>query len=126
MKNRLFDRIALLEVLHDDPLQQRRRDLGVPDSFRIDDNNRPIAADAEAGRLAAFDPLRTEEQTLAVQKAGEQRVDLAPTAVGRAEIARAYEHVTRVRLHLRLHSGTHEPKIHMATRSSTCTAASSP
>ena len=48
MKNGLFDRIALLEVLHHDPLQQRGRDLGVPDSFRIDDNYRPLAADAVA------------------------------------------------------------------------------
>src|ERR1700694_4403216 len=126
VKNRLFDRLPMLEVLDHDSLQQRGSNLGVPGSFWIDDNNRPVAADAEAGRFTALDALRAEEQILALQKAGEQRIDLAPTAVRRAKAARTHEHVTRVGLHLRLHRVTHGPKIHMATGSSTCTTASSP
>ena len=90
MKNRVFYRLSMLEVLNDDSLEQRGRNLGIPGSFRIDDNDRPIAADAEARRFAALNALRAEEQILALEQAGEQRIDLAPTTVGRAEIARTY------------------------------------
>src|SRR4030088_2051743 len=98
VKNRLFDRLPMLQMLDDDSLKQLGSDLGVPGSFRIDDNDRPVGADTEAGRLAALYALGAEEQILTLQKAGEQRIDLAPSAVGRAEGARTYQHRRRVKV----------------------------
>src|SRR5450759_705551 len=126
VKNRLIDRLPALEVLHDDSLQQRWCDLGVPDSFRIHHDDRSVAADAEAGSLAALHALRTKEQIFALEKLGEQQIELAPPAVGRAEVASAYEHVMGVRLHLRLLPVTHAAKIHTLACPSTCNAARSP
>jgi len=94
VENGLSNRLAALEVLDDDSLEQRGRHLGIPDPFRINDNDRPVAADAEARRFTALDAVRAEEQILALQQAREQRIDLASTAVRRAETARTYEHVT--------------------------------
>lgn len=126
MKYSLINWFPVLEVLDDNQFQERGCDLGVPDSFRIHDDDRPVATDTKAGGLATLHAPRTKEQIFALEKVGEQRIELASPAVGRAEVASAYEHVTGVRLHLRLFSVTHAAKIHMLSRSSTCTAAGSP
>jgi hypothetical protein len=125
MKNRLFDRLPMLEVLDDDSLQQRRGDLGIPGSFRVHYNDRPVAADAEAGGLTALYAARAEEEILSLQKPGEQPIELAAPAIRRAEVAGAHEHVTSVRLHLRLLVAIHSAKIHLLTSPSTCTAVNS-
>src|SRR5258705_2070510 len=126
MEDSLFDRLPVLEVLDHDALQQRRRHFGIPDTLRIDDDDRTIAADAEARCLAALDALWTKEQILALQQVGKERVDLAPTTVGRAEAAGAHEYVARVGLHLRPSFVTHQEKIHVPMRAHTCTAVDSP
>jgi hypothetical protein len=72
MKDRFVDRLSTLEVLDDDSLQQRRRYIRVPNAFRIHDNNRSVAAHAEARRLASFHARRTEEQIFPLQELGEQ------------------------------------------------------
>jgi hypothetical protein len=110
MENSLSNRPAVPEVLYDDSLQQRRCNLGVPGSLRVHDNDWPVAADAETRRLTALDALRTEEQILALQKTGEQRIELAAPAIGRAETARTNEHVAGVRLHLRPDLVTHSER----------------
>ena len=54
MKNSLINWLPVLQVLDDDSLQQLGCDLGVPDSIRIHDDDRPVAADAETRSLAAL------------------------------------------------------------------------
>lgn len=125
MKNGLLNRLPTLEVLDDDSLEQRGCDLRIPNAIRIHDDDRPIAAHSEARRLSALHSARAEEQVLSLQELGEQRVELASATVGRTEIARTHEYVTRILLHLRLLPFTHSAKIHMLTCSSTCTAVAS-
>ena len=120
VKNRLINGLPMLEVLDDDSLQQRGRDLRVPNALRIHDDNRSVAAHAEARCLAPFHAPRAEEQILPLQKLGEKRIELTSARVGRAEIARAYEDMSRVRLHLRLLRVVHSAKDTRAEPSSTC------
>jgi len=72
MKDRFVDRLPAFQVLDDDSLQQRRRYIGVPNALRIDDDNRSVAADTEARRLASLHACRTEEQIFPRQELGEQ------------------------------------------------------
>ena len=125
MKDRFVDRLPAFQVLDDDSLQQRRRYIGVPNALRIDDDNRSVAADTEARRLASLHARRTEEQVFPRQKLGEQRIKLSPAAIGRTEVTSAHQHMAGVRLHLRLFSVTHSKKIHLLTSTHTCTAVSS-
>src|SRR3954471_20670030 len=101
MKDRLSHGPSMLEVLDHDSLEQRRRDLRIPDAIRIHDHNWPVAANAEPRRLTTFDTLWAEQEVFPLQQLGEQRIELATTAVGRAKSSGAHEHMTRVRLHLR-------------------------
>ena len=101
MDDRLVDDSPVPEVLDDNSLQHLRRHVAVPDSFRIHDDNRPAAADAEAWRLAALDAAGAEEQSFTLEEHGKERVECATCAIGRAESARADQHVSRVRLHWR-------------------------
>src|SRR5688500_1540654 len=99
MEDGLFDRPPALEMLHYDPLEQFRRDTGVPDALRIDHNDRPAGADAEARRLTAFLVRWTEQEILALEKARQLRVEAAtPTFLG-AKAARTNDHVPAIRLH---------------------------
>jgi hypothetical protein len=122
VKDRFFDRFSVLKVLDDDSLEQRRGDLRVPDAFRIHYDDRAVATHPKARSFTALNALGAKKQILALKQIGEQRVELSPVAIGRAEVAGAYEHVMRVRLHLRLLPVTHSAKIHMLTRAHTCTA----
>lgn len=67
MENRFFDGLPSLEMLDDDSLEKIRRNFGIPDSFRIDDDDRSAAAHAEAGRLSTLNSVRTEKQILSLQ-----------------------------------------------------------
>ena len=69
MKNRLFDGATVPEVLHDNSLEQVRRDAGVPDPLGVYDDNRPAGADAEAWSFAALYTSGSKEQPLAFQQA---------------------------------------------------------
>ena len=71
MKNRLFHGSSILQVFDDDSLEQLRRDVGVPDSFGINDDDRTVAADAEARCLASLHTRWSEQQILALQQLGE-------------------------------------------------------
>ena len=126
MKDRLINGFSVFEVLDDDSLQQRRCHLSVPDALGIHHNDRSVATHAQARGLTALYALRAKEKILALEQVGQQRVKLASATVGRAEIACAYEHVMRVRLHFRLLSVTHSEKIHMLTRAHTCPGVDSP
>ena len=71
VKNRLFNWLPAFQVLDYNSLEQLRCDVGVPDPFRIDDDDRTIAADAEAGSLASLYARGAEQQILALQQLGE-------------------------------------------------------
>jgi len=111
MKYVLIYRLALLEMLDHDSLEQLRGHPRIPDALRIHDDDRPVAADAEARCLAALHSLRSEEEILALQELREQRIDLPSAAARRAEVAGAYEYVARIRFHRRGPSLTHSAKI---------------
>ncbi len=51
----LGDRHATDQVLMDDPFEDGRVALPVPDAFRVDDGDRAAAADAQTVRLVALD-----------------------------------------------------------------------
>lgn len=101
MNHRLIDDSPVPKVLDDNSLQHLRSDVAVPHPFRVHDDNRPAAADAEAWRLAALDAARAEKQSFPLEEHGKERVESATRAIGRAEAARADQHVSRVRLHWR-------------------------
>jgi hypothetical protein len=67
MKDRLFDGLPSLEMLDDDSLEKIRRHFGIPDALGIDDDDRPAAAHAEAGRLSTLNSVRPEKQILSLQ-----------------------------------------------------------
>ena len=90
---------ATLEMLHDNALQQQGGDVAVPHAFRVHDDDRPAAAHAEAGRLAALDAGGAEQQSFALEERRQQCVESATAPIGGAEAARAYQHVSRIGLH---------------------------
>lgn len=90
---------AVPEVIDDDLLEEGKCDCAVPDAFRIDDNNWPTAANAEARSFSALDSARPEEQAFTLEQSRQKRVERAAFATGRAEVSRAHQHVSRVRLH---------------------------
>ncbi len=71
MKNRLFYRPPILQVLDDDSLEQGHCDIGVPDTFWVHDDDRPVAADAKAGSLTPLHTRGSEQQVLTLQQLGE-------------------------------------------------------
>jgi hypothetical protein len=101
VKDRLFNGSPALEMLDHNSLEKDGRHLGIPDPFRVDDNDWPTAANAEAWRFPALHPIRTEEKILSLQQLCEQRIYLSTAPVGRTEISGADEDVSRVRRHLR-------------------------
>ena len=99
VEDSLINRMSVLQMLYYNALQQVRRHAGIPDAFRIHDDDRSAGAHAEAGRLAALHPTRTEKQTFALEQPREGGVERAALAVRRAEPADAHEHVACIRLH---------------------------
>jgi hypothetical protein len=67
MNHSLLDRSPPAEMLTDDSLEQHRTHVTVPHSLRIDDDNGPSRAHAEAWRFAALDPCRAEEEALTLE-----------------------------------------------------------
>ena len=71
MEDCVLYRTPIFQVLDDDSLEQFRSDVRVPDSFRINDDDRTIAAHTEAGSLASLYPIGTEKQILTLEQLGE-------------------------------------------------------
>jgi len=74
VKYGVLHNLTILEMLDDDSLENRRSYTSVPDAIRINDDDRPARADAEARRLSALHPRWTEEQTLALKKRRKVRI----------------------------------------------------
>jgi len=99
MKDGFLHLVTALEMLDDYAFQQLGGDCTVPDSFRIDDDNWPAFAHAEARRLAPFYAVGSKQQTLALKQRCQQRVQCPPAPVGRAVSAGANDDMARVRFH---------------------------
>lgn len=99
MKDRLLDDPAVAEVLDDDPFEQRGCHAGIPDAVRIDDDDRPPSAHAEAWRLSALDALRTEKKPFALQEYRKKAIQFAPAVIGRTISAGANKDVPGIRIH---------------------------
>ena len=67
-KHRLFDDLPVLEMLHDDALEELRCYTRVPDAFGINHYDRPASTHAKAGGFTALYTIWTEEQILSIQK----------------------------------------------------------
>jgi hypothetical protein len=100
-KHRLLDDLAVAEMLHDNPLEKRRRHLAIPDAFRIDDHDGAARADAQAGSLPTLHAPGTEQQTLSLQQRRKKRIQLSTATTWGAIPADADEHVARIGLHHR-------------------------
>lgn len=83
-------------MLDDDPLEQFGSDRRVPDSFGIDDNDGTSCTDAEAGGLAAFHALWTEEEIFAFEQLREEAIERASTSARAAEASRAHDYMMPV------------------------------
>jgi hypothetical protein len=94
MKNCLFDRPPVTQVLDDDAFEQLRRHPRVPDSVRIHRDDGPSGADAQTWCLAALHSPRPEEQALALQEIRQELIQETAATVGRAEGSSTDEHVS--------------------------------
>jgi len=101
MKHGVVDHPAVSKMLDNDPLQKGRRHSVIPDAFRIHNKDRAARTDAEARCLAAFHPVRPEQQTLALQERRQQTIKVGAPPVGGTESADANEHVPTVGVHRR-------------------------
>jgi len=99
MEDGFLHLVTALQMLDDDAFQQLGGDCTVPDSFRIDDDNRAAFADAEARSFSALHAIGSEQQTLALKQRCEQRVQRPPAPVRRAVSAGAHDNMSRVRFH---------------------------
>jgi hypothetical protein len=102
MEDRILNHFSPFQVLDHNALQKRRRDVGIPYSIRVNDDNRTSSAHAKAGCFSALDPVGPEEEPLALKQRSQVRVELPSTPVRRAKAPCADDDVTRVRLHDRI------------------------
>jgi hypothetical protein len=93
MKHSLVYRLPVLEMLDNDALEQRGGHSRIPDPIRVNDDDRAVAAHAEARRLAPLHTLGPEEEILSLEQLREQRINLPPASVRRAETTSAHQHV---------------------------------
>ena len=80
MEHGIVDYPAIFQVLDDNPLQKLGRYSRVPDTLWINDDDRSIRADAEAGRLPAFYAVRPKEKTFPLEQPGQSRIQSAAAA----------------------------------------------
>src|SRR4051812_7658068 len=99
MNHRFLDHASVAQMLADDALEERRRDVTVPDPLRVHDNDRSARADAEAGGFAALHAGGTEQQPFALQQGRQQAIQVAAPMIRRAESTDAYQDMSRVWLH---------------------------
>ena len=81
MEYGLVDRSTSLEMLHHDALEEFRSHAGIPCALGIHHDDRTSSADAEARCLATFYPSRSEEESFALEKARQLRVQLAAASI---------------------------------------------
>jgi hypothetical protein len=100
-EHRVANDIPVAQVFDDDPIEERRRDVAVPNAFGVHDDDRASGADAEAGRFTAFDSMRPEQQAFALEKRGKQAIELLAAPIRRTVSADTHENVPGVWLHQR-------------------------
>ena len=102
---------TIAQMLDNYSLEQLGRDAGVPNTFRVNDDDRSANADTEARCFASLHTRGPEEEILPLEQPREQAVKCSTATIGRAESASAHEHVAAIGLHLRLANGVlrHRP-----------------
>ena len=68
MEYRIFHDTAIPQMLDDDALEQLRRHASVPDALRVDDDDRPASAYAEARGLAPLHAARSEQKSFPLEQ----------------------------------------------------------
>lgn len=101
-KNGLIHDATVSQMLDDDALEKGGCDARVPDALGINHHDGAAGANTKARRFTSLYALWAEEEILSLEKCREQRIERTPTAIGRAEPARADQHMPRVWLHERL------------------------
>src|SRR5262245_63934982 len=101
MEHGFVDGATLLEVLHDDALQQFGSNARIPDSLWVDHDNRPTTADTKARRFATLHARRSKEQAFAFEQTRELCIQCATAAIRGTESASAHENVAPIRLQQR-------------------------
>lgn len=99
MENGLPDHPAIAQMLGDDPFEELRRDISVPDALWIYGDNWPAFTYAETGRFGSLDAIGVEEEVFALEEPGELTVNGATATIGRAKAAGANEDVAAIRRH---------------------------
>jgi hypothetical protein len=67
MEYRLLDDASVAQVLYHDPLEERGSDSRVPDSFRVNRDDRPPAAHTEARSLRSLHAGGSEQKPFTFQ-----------------------------------------------------------
>jgi len=75
MKHRVLHDAPIAQMFNDDPLEQWRRDAGVPDAFGIHDDDRAAGADAETRGFASLYPPWAEQQAFPLEQGREEAVE---------------------------------------------------
>jgi hypothetical protein len=68
VKHSILDDTSAFQVFDNYSLQQLRRDVSVPDPFRINHDYRAALAHAQARGFATFDAIGPEEQAFTLQQ----------------------------------------------------------
>ncbi len=104
MEHCVLDNAAIPKVLHDDALEERRSDAGVPYPLGIDDDDRTACADAKARRFTSLDASWPEQEAFSLKQSRELGIQHAPLSIRRTEPPDTHEHVSRIGLHERGHA----------------------
>ena len=100
-EHRLVHDPSVPQVLNDDPLEQRRRHVAVPNPFRVHDDDGSPSTHTEARRLTALDSPRPEQQSFPLKERREQTIQLTTPLIGRTVPAHTHEDVARICIHQR-------------------------
>lgn len=99
MKDRRFDRLTVLQMLHNNPFQKRRGDSRVPNPLWVYDRDGAALTDAQARHFGALYAIRPEQQILTLEQSGQLRVQGSTFAIGAAIATGAHHDVVAIRVH---------------------------
>jgi hypothetical protein len=102
-EHRLVHDSSVSQMLDDNPLQQRRRHVAVPDPFGVHNHDRSPSAHAKAWRLAALDAPRPEQQSFPLKKGWKQAIQLSAPLIRRTMPAHTHQDVAGICIHQRRH-----------------------
>ena len=96
MKDEFFDGLVVDQVLVDNAVEYSFVDTVVPNAVGVDDKQRTIVTDAEAGRCAAFDAHRIIVFAKLPEFVGQRAIDAGCFAIGITVAAGADKYVSGI------------------------------